>query len=214
MNVRDDFARFQRESRLARNGIYTTCQKRWNARGETVERSIASRDLHCSDGETALEDPWGGTHCGVAAYLRNLEGDTTSQLRQPPPAGRQPRTDPRRHGHRADLLDDGGPIPHCRFSFPISFCDPLTFGDASCLMPCHLRFVSNSCHFFSRCIWGHSECLACRCARRPARTALRHVTATEVGGALVPKLIDELLRSELMCLNQVVRDRFQLATHG
>jgi hypothetical protein len=40
------------------------------------------------------------------------------------------------------------------------------------------------------------------------------VTATEVGGALVPKLIDELLRSELMCLNQVVRDRFQLATHG
>lgn len=59
-----------------------------------------------------------------------------------------------------------------------------------------------------------SECLACRCARRPARTALRHVTATEVGGALVPKLIDELLRSELMCLNLVVRDRFQLATHG
>lgn len=112
MNVRDDFARFQRESRLARNGIYTTSQKRWNARGETVERSIASRDLHCSDGETALEDPWGGTHCGAAAYLRNLEGDTTSQLRQPHPAGRQPRTDPRRHGHRADLLDDGGPIPH------------------------------------------------------------------------------------------------------
>ena len=59
-----------------------------------------------------------------------------------------------------------------------------------------------------------SECSACRCARRPARTALRHVTAIEVGGALVPKLIDELLRSELMCLNQVVRERFQLATRG
>jgi hypothetical protein len=54
-----------------------------------------------------------------------------------------------------------------------------------------------------------SECSACWCARRPARTALRHVTATEVGGALVPKLIDELLRSELMCLNQAVRERFR-----
>ena len=40
------------------------------------------------------------------------------------------------------------------------------------------------------------------------------MTATEVGGALVPKLIDELLRSELMCLNQVVRERFRLETHG
>ena len=49
------------------------------------------------------------------------------------------------------------------------------------------------------------------CAPSPARTALRHVTATEVGGALVPKLIDELLRSGLMRLNQVVRERFQLA---
>jgi hypothetical protein len=28
----------------------------------------------------------------------------------------------------------------------------------------------------------------------------------------VPKLIDELLRSELKCLNQVVRERFRLAT--
>ncbi len=36
----------------------------------------------------------------------------------------------------------------------MSFCDPLTFGDASCLISCHLRFVSNSCHFCSRCIWG------------------------------------------------------------
>src|SRR5271170_1351191 len=42
----------------------------------------------------------------------------------------------------------------CGFSFPMSFCDPLTFGDASCLISCHLRFVSNSCHFCSRCIWG------------------------------------------------------------
>jgi hypothetical protein len=30
----------------------------------------------------------------------------------------------------------------------------------------------------------------------------------------VPKLIDELLRSELMCLNQVVRERFRLAARG
>jgi hypothetical protein len=37
----------------------------------------------------------------------------------------------------------------------MSFCDPLTFGDANCLMSCHLRFVSKSCHFFRRCIWGH-----------------------------------------------------------
>jgi hypothetical protein len=45
-------------------------------------------------------------------------------------------------------------LQQCRFSFLMSFCDPLTFGDASCLMSCHLRFVSNWCHFFSRCIWG------------------------------------------------------------
>ena len=45
----------------------------------------------------------------------------------------------------------------------------------------------------------------------PTRTALRHVTATEVGRALVPKLVDELLRSELACLNQVVRERLQQA---
>jgi hypothetical protein len=36
----------------------------------------------------------------------------------------------------------------CRFSFPMSSSDPLTGGDASCLTPCHLRFVSDSCHFF------------------------------------------------------------------
>jgi hypothetical protein len=55
------------------------------------------------------------------------------------------------------------------------------------------------------------------------------VAATEVGGALAPKLVDELLLSELLlselllselllseliCLNQVVRERFQRATHG
>jgi hypothetical protein len=63
-----------------------------------------------------------------------------------------------------------------------------------------------------------SECSACRCAGRPARTASRHVAATEVGGALAPKLVGELLLSELLlveliCLNQVVRERFRLATH-
>jgi hypothetical protein len=44
--------------------------------------------------------------------------------------------------------------------------------------------------------------------------ALRHVTATEVGAASVLKVVDELLRSEPMCLNQVVRERLQLETHG
>jgi hypothetical protein len=102
----------------------------------------------------------------------------------------------------------------CRFSFPVSSRDPLTLGDTSCLMSCHLRFVSNSCHFLSRRIWGHFGMLGGRRARRPARTALRHVTATEVGAVLVPKLIDELLRSEPMCLNQIVRERLQLATDG
>ena len=38
-----------------------------------------------------------------------------------------------------------------------------------------------------------SECSACQCAGRPARTASRHEVATEVGGALAPKLVDELL---------------------
>jgi hypothetical protein len=39
--------------------------------------------------------------------------------------------------------------------------------------------------------------------------ALRHVTATDVGGALVLKLIDEQIRSEPMCLNRAVRRHFQ-----
>jgi hypothetical protein len=50
--------------------------------------------------------------------------------------------------------------------------------------------------------------------RHPTRTALRHVKATEVGRGLTPKLIDELLRSELACLNQVVRERLEQASHG
>jgi hypothetical protein len=64
-----------------------------------------------------------------------------------------------------------------------------------------------------------SECSACQCAGRPARTASRHEAAAEVGGALAPKLVDELLLSELplselICSNQVVRERFRLATYA
>ena len=47
----------------------------------------------------------------------------------------------------------------------------------------------------------------------PIRTAVRHVTATEVGGALVPKLIGELLRPEQRYLDQVVPKRLQLEKH-
>jgi hypothetical protein len=36
----------------------------------------------------------------------------------------------------------------CRFSFPMSYCDPLNCGDVSRLASCHLRFVSTACHFF------------------------------------------------------------------
>ncbi len=36
----------------------------------------------------------------------------------------------------------------CRFSNFVSYCVGLSCGDASCLTACHLRFVSNSCHFF------------------------------------------------------------------
>ena len=35
----------------------------------------------------------------------------------------------------------------CRFSIAVSYRDALTCGHASCLTSCHLRFVSNSCHF-------------------------------------------------------------------
>src|SRR5271163_1947827 len=99
----------------------------------------------------------------------------------------------------------------CGFSFPMSFCDPLTFGDASCRISCHLRFVSNSCHFCSRCIWGPFGMLRLSVCTPSRKDGIASRDSDEVGGALVPKLIDELLRSELMCLNQVVRDRFRLA---
>jgi hypothetical protein len=81
-------------------------------------------------------------------------------------------------------------------------------------MSCHLRFVSNSCHFLEPLHVGslrHARLSACAPSRKDGIASRE---ATEVGGALVPKLIDELLRSELMCLNQVVRERLQLATHG
>jgi hypothetical protein len=38
----------------------------------------------------------------------------------------------------------------CRFSNPVSYCDVLTWGNASCLTQCHLGFVSDLCHFLSR----------------------------------------------------------------
>jgi hypothetical protein len=44
----------------------------------------------------------------------------------------------------------------CRFSFPVSYRDPLTCGDARCLRSCHSRFVSNACHF-SEPVRSHAE---------------------------------------------------------
>jgi hypothetical protein len=38
----------------------------------------------------------------------------------------------------------------CRFSNPVSYCDVLTWGNASCLTQCHPGFVSDLCHFLSR----------------------------------------------------------------
>jgi hypothetical protein len=35
----------------------------------------------------------------------------------------------------------------CRFSSRVPYGDSLTCGDAWCLTRCHLRFVSNLCHF-------------------------------------------------------------------
>ena len=37
----------------------------------------------------------------------------------------------------------------CRFSFQMSSCEAMTCGAATCLTSCHLRFVSNSCHFLT-----------------------------------------------------------------
>jgi len=54
----------------------------------------------------------------------------------------------------------------------------------------------------------------CRCAGRPARFALRHVTTTDAGGTSVLKLIGELLHSESTCLNQAVRERFRRSNPG
>jgi hypothetical protein len=42
----------------------------------------------------------------------------------------------------------------CRFSKCVSSSGGRTWGDAARLMPCHLHFVSNSCHFCGRCICG------------------------------------------------------------
>jgi hypothetical protein len=50
---------------------------------------------------------------------------------------------------------------------------------------------------------------ACRCAGRPAKFALRHVTTTDAGWTSVLKLIGERLHSESTCMNQAVRERFR-----
>lgn len=86
-------------------------------------------------------DPDGGqSETQLVSYCVQRDIEWTSQVKT-------------RATKRASRYGGGTPID-CRFSFPMSFCDPLTFGDASFLISCHLRFVSNSCHFCSRCIWG------------------------------------------------------------
>jgi hypothetical protein len=67
-------------------------------------------------------------------------------------------------------------VERCSFSFPMSYCDPLTCGDVSCLTACHLRFVSNSCHFFGCPSQTHSD--QCHGAHEAVmhRVPLCHVT--------------------------------------
>src|SRR6185312_10626554 len=38
----------------------------------------------------------------------------------------------------------------CRVPFSVSYHDPLTSSDGSCLTRCHLAAVSGSCHFFRK----------------------------------------------------------------
>ena len=38
----------------------------------------------------------------------------------------------------------------CRFAYSVSYDDPLTCSDASCLTRCHRASVSYSCHFFRK----------------------------------------------------------------
>jgi ABC-type multidrug transport system fused ATPase/permease subunit len=38
---------------------------------------------------------------------------------------------------------------HCRFSFSMSYFDPLISSDVTCRTRCHVAFVSYLCHFFS-----------------------------------------------------------------
>lgn len=82
----------------------------------------------------------------------------------------------------------------CRFSFQLSSCDLVTCGYAPCLASCHLRFVSNSCHFFRRCIWGHFGTLGSSACRSSRTDGIASRDSDGGGGASAPKLIDEVAR--------------------
>ena len=82
----------------------------------------------------------------------------------------------------------------CRFSNRVSFTKALSCGDAGCLTPCHLAFVSYSCHFFAT---PHSRLYRCaidRCAMSLlAPSGLNDsvtVTACRLSSRAVPKGLD------------------------
>jgi hypothetical protein len=94
----------------------------------------------------------------------------------------------------------------CRFPLSVSHDASLTCGDASCLTSCHLHFVSNSCPFFKSCIWGHFVKL-CSSVSTPRKEGIASRDSDGSHGVPVTKVIDELLHSEPICLNHVVRER-------
>src|ERR1700741_5229633 len=117
-------------------------------------------------------------------------------------APERPAGSPRAANYFLNLVTDSPPIrhscekfvilfenlPECRFSFKMSSSDPLTCGDASCLTPCHLRFVSNSCHFFGA-MHGH-PLSAANSWSQPAsalmRPLVRHSSRDAWGGSWPP----------------------------
>lgn len=80
----------------------------------------------------------------------------------------------------------------------MSFCGPLTFGDAVCLTSCHVRFVSTSCHCSAGASRGPPTYSPCWSARRARKEAIASRDGGE-GGGTSASLIDELLASEYIC---------------
>src|SRR6478609_11451876 len=57
----------------------------------------------------------------------------------------------------------------CRVPFSVSYHDPLTSSDGSCLTRCHLAAVSGSCHFFRTTQTCSCDgCASCSCPRADA----------------------------------------------